>query len=288
MDVLIPVRRVFAAALVALFTLVNARAGANRIVSQTVGTDEILLSVADTDEVAALSHLATNREFSAIADQAAAFQRLRGNADAEEILAHRPTLVLFADYSRIDLRTQVQRSGVRILVFDRYATLQQSYDNLRLLAQEMGAHTSEKAEQVIAASERRVALLKLRLTGVRPKRVIAPSTYGLLPGDETTFQDICDHAGAENLGSTLGHLSGHAPQPTEDMLEWPIEQVVVAGENAEAALKPLREVAPYRYLDAVKQGRAALLDPWHMSCVSHLRIEAYEQLARALHPERFP
>ncbi|WP_404421211.1 ABC transporter substrate-binding protein [Nibricoccus sp. IMCC34717] len=287
MDLLITVRRVVAAGVCALAATVCWGATANRVVSQTVGTDEILLAIADADEVAALSHLATNREFSAVAEQAAGFPRLQANADAEGILAHRPSLVLFADYSRIDLRTQVHRSGVRILVFDRYATLQDTYDNLRLLARDMGPHASEKAERVIAETERRVGMLKLRLAGVRPTRVIAPSTYGLLPGDDTTFQDICDHAGAENLGTTLGHLTGHAPQPTEEMLEWPIETVVVAGENAEAALKPLREVAPYRYLDAVKQGRAAVIAPWHMSCVSHLRVDAYEQLARALHPERF-
>ena len=28
--------------------------------------------------------------------------------------------------------------------------------------------------------------------------------------------------------------------------------------------------------------------PWQLSCVSHLRVRGYEQLARALHPEAFP
>jgi iron complex transport system substrate-binding protein len=39
---------------------------------------------------------------------------------------------------------------------------------------------------------------------------------------------------------------------------------------------------------AVRNGRAAMLDAWALGCVTHLRVHAYEQLARQLHPERFP
>ena len=44
-----------------------------RVVSQTVGTDELLVAIADPDEIAALSHLSRDSDFSAIAEQAAAY-----------------------------------------------------------------------------------------------------------------------------------------------------------------------------------------------------------------------
>jgi iron complex transport system substrate-binding protein len=256
-----------------------------RVVSQTVGTDELLLAVAAPGQVAALSHLARDSEFSGVADEARAYPSLVLNGDAESVIRYRPTLVLCSDYSRPELIAQLRRAGVEVLAFDRYLTIEDTYANLRLLAHKLG--TDDRAERVIADCQARVAALQARLKGLRPVRVIAPSTYSLLPGGQTTFQDLCDHAGAENLAMTLGHLSGNAPQPSEQMLAWPVDFVVVGGADLTAALAPFRHLPPYEYMPAVQESRAALLPPYLLGCVSHYRIRGYEILARALHPEAF-
>lgn len=260
-------------------------AGPVRVVSQTVGSDELLLALAAPEQIAALSHLGRKVEFSTVAAEAAKYPQI-ALGDAETILKYAPTLVLVADYSRAELVTQLQRAGVRVLVFDRYKTLEDSYANLRLLARELGAEA--RAEAVIASCEARVAALRAKLAGVRPVRVIAPSTYGVIPGDDTTFADLCAHAAAENLAATLGHLRGHAAAPSEQMLSWPVEAVVLMGSEREKSLAPYRGLVPYKFMAAVREGRAVLIAPSLMSCVTHYRIDAYEQLARQLHPEVFP
>lgn len=258
-----------------------------RVVSQTVGTDELLLALAEPGQVAALSALSREREYSAVAKKAEAYPQLPRAGDVESVMAFAPTLVLCADYSRAELVAQLRRLGVRVLVIDRYYTLAEAYGNLRLIGKELGPEAAGRAERIIADCEARVKTLHEKLRGVRPVRVISPSTYGIIPGDASTFQDICDHAGAENLAHTLGHLHGHAPAPNEQILSWPVERVVVAGDTLESALQPYRELPPYRFLPAVKEGRAVLIEAWQLSCVSHHRVEAYETLARALHPEAF-
>jgi iron complex transport system substrate-binding protein len=255
-----------------------------RVVSQTVGTDELLLALARPEQIAALSHLARKPEFSAVAAEAAQYPQLE-LGDAETVLRFAPTLVLAADYSRPELVAQLRRAGVRVLVFERYKTLEDAYANLRLLARELDADA--KAEEVIAACEARVADLRARLRDRRPVRVIAPSVFGVIPGDDTTFADLCAHAGAENLAATLGHLRGHAPAPSEQMITWPVDYVVVMGDDRESALAPFRGLVPYKLMPVVREGRAVLIAPHLMSCVSHLRINGYEQLARQLHPEAF-
>jgi iron complex transport system substrate-binding protein len=255
-----------------------------RVVSQTVGSDELLLALAEPVQIAALSHLSRQPEFSAVADEAAKYPKIT-LGDAETILKFSPTLVLVADYSRAELVTQLRRAGVRVLVFDRYKTLEECYANLRLLAHELGAEA--RAETLIAACEARVAALHDKLQGVRPVRVIAPSTYGLIPGDDTTFADLCAHVGAENLGATLGQLHGHATAPSEQMITWPVEAVVLMGDDREKALAPYRGLVPYKFMPAVREGRVVLIAPNLMSCITHYRIDAYEQLARQLHPEVF-
>jgi iron complex transport system substrate-binding protein len=257
-----------------------------RVVSQTVGTDELLLAVADPGQIVALSHIAREPSFSAVAEEAKMYPAIE-IGDAETILKYRPTLVLGADYSRGELLAQVERAGVEVMRFSRYETLEDSFANLRTLAARLGPTAEVRAEGVIADVKRRELDLRERMAGVTPVRVIAPSTYGVIGGADTTFQDLCDYAGAENLAKTWGGLVGHVPPPREQMLTWPVERVVVAGGDAESALEPYRRIPPYRFMAAVKEGRVALIESYMLSCVSHHRMNGYERLARQLHPERF-
>lgn len=256
-----------------------------RVVSQTVGGDEMLLALAAPGQVAALSHIANEPEYSAVAKAAAAYPRISGG-DSEGILKYKPTLVLFADYSRAELIAQVRKAGVPVIVFDRYATLADVFFNLRTLGKALGRE--REAEALIAECEARMTVLAAKMKGVKPVRVVNASTYGLLSGAGTTFQDLCEHAGAENLATTLGGLKGVAPEPSEKMLTWPIDAVVLGGEGTAAeALAPLRGLLPYRLIPAVKAGRAVVVPSALLASVTHHRIEAYERLARGLHPEVF-
>jgi iron complex transport system substrate-binding protein len=257
-----------------------------RVVSQTVGTDELLLALAEPAQIVALSHIARESGFSAVAREAAAYPLL-ARGDAETILAHRPTLVLAADYSRLELIEQVRRTGVKVIVITRYATLEDAFSNLRLIAAELGGPAPARAEAIIADCTRRVAHLREKLRGVKPVRVIAPSTYGVVAGADTTFDDLCAHAGAINLAKTLGGLHGHQPPPNEKMLTWPIDRVVVEGSDDAAALAPFEKLPPYQYMTAVRERRMARIEPYMLSSVSHHRVAGYEMLARALHPEVF-
>ncbi|MEI6861437.1 MAG: ABC transporter substrate-binding protein [Verrucomicrobiota bacterium] len=257
-----------------------------RVVSQTVGSDELLLALAEPEQIAALSHIARDPAYSVVSAEAKKFPQIV-QGDAETILKFAPTLVLGADYSRTELLAQVRRAGVKVIIFDRYKTLDDAFANLRLLGRELGPDAVARAERIIADGRARMDALEKKLRGQQPVRVIAPSTYGVVGGADTTFQDLCDHAGAINLAATLGHLTGHMPPPGEQMLMWPVDKLVVSGTNATAALAPFRTLPPYQFMAAVRESRAVLIDESMLSCVSHRRIDGYEQLARALHPEVF-
>lgn len=254
-----------------------------RVVSQTVGTDELLLALAEPSQVAALSHLSRDPRFSATAKAAEAYPQIP-QADAEGILRHRPTLVLITNYSQPELVAQLERLHIRLLRFDHFNTLEEVYANLRRLARELGAEA--KAEALIARCEARVNDLARRLKGVSPVRVLAPSSYGFTAGKDTTFQDLCDHTGALNVAAEAG-LVGHAPSPSEAMLTWKVDRLVLAGEDGKKALAVFQGLIPYRFMEAVKRERYVLLSTNQISSVTHLRIDAYESLARQLHPERF-
>ena len=268
-----------------LFAGALAFAGAPaRVVSQTVGTDEMVMALADPGQIAALSTLSRDPDYCSDAARAQSHPQLKA-ADAEGILAFHPDLVLMASYSRPETVAQLRRAGVPVIVLDRFDTLEDTYADLRLIGQAVGHE--DRAEALIASLRARVAALAMRLAGVAPLRLMAPSAYGYIAGRDTTFDDLCAHAGAVNVAAEAG-LKGHAPIPAEKVLAWKVDRLVLEGADRAGALARVRQIAPFKYTDAAIQGRCVLLPEALLATVSQHRVDAYEVLAKELHPDRFP
>lgn len=268
--------------LVLLLALPLFAAAPRRVVSQTVGTDELLLALAGPGQIAALSHLSRDPSFSPVARAAAAHPALK-DSDAESVLRFRPDLVLVASYTRAETLALLRKAGVRVLLLDRFESLEDTRRNIRSIGEALGR--AQAAAELLARLDARVEALRLRLTGVRPVRVLAASVQPYTAGSDTTFQDLCDHAGALNVAAEAG-LKGHQPTPAEAVLGWRPEVLVGSGEEP-ALAATLARMLPYRHLAAARAGRVVLLPGALMSATGQHRVEAYEALARALHPERF-
>ena len=252
-----------------------------RVVSQAVGTDELLLALADPGQIAALSHISHDGRYSPVAAEAKRFPAIK-DSDAESVLRYRPDLVLAASFTRPETLVLLKRAGVRLVVLDRFDSLEDVYASIRVLGRALGHE--DRAEALIAQCRQRVDALAARLKGVRPIRVLSAGVYPLTSGSDTTFQDLCEHAGALNVAAEAG-LKGLVPTPSETLLTWRVE-VLIAASDPDIRTR-LAQIPHYRVLPAFQAGRLVLLPGPLLSSVSHHRIEAYELLARALHPERF-
>ena len=259
-----------------------------RVVSQSVGTDDILLALAAPGQIAALSHLAHDPLYSP--DQAAAKRHptLKGSG-AEDILSHKPDLVLMASFSPPDSVAVVKKSGVRVYVLEKYETLEDVYESLRQVGELLGRRKT--ADALIADCRARVRALAEALKGVRPVRVLSAGVYPFISGAGTSFQDICDHAGAINVAAEKG-VKGVVPIPSEKLLAWEIDVLVGPtelrpGEAGPKLAERLKDVAPFRFLDSFRQGRVVEIPGALFGATSHHRIAAYEALAGQLHPARF-
>ena len=106
-----------------------------RIVSQTLGTDEILLAICPTERVVALSNLAEDGNYSNIVEEARQIPN-RTTQGPEQILQFKPDLIFVASYSRAETvePAQVFQSAgfqVRQFRFDRGRQIEHSYGRLR-------------------------------------------------------------------------------------------------------------------------------------------------------------
>jgi iron complex transport system substrate-binding protein len=256
---------------------------AQRVVSLTVGNDELLLDLADPAQIVALSYLGRDRAVSLKANEAATYPKLKSR-DAESVMRFRPDLVLVARYTDPATLALLRRAGVKLIVVERFESLEDVYANIRTIGAALGH--PERAEALIVRTKQRVAELGRKLEGVKPVRVLAVSTYPFTAGSQTTFQDLCDHAGAINVAAEAG-LVGYTSTPAEKLLTWNPELLIASDSDGPDLQGRLRHTPAYRHLPALKAGRLVVLPGPLMTSVTHHRVEAFEALARKLHPERF-
>ena len=272
--------------LLALLLAFPALSGAGRparVVSQTVGTDDLLVALAAPGQIAALSNLAQDARYSPGAKANGRFPCLR-TGGAEDILRFRPDLVLVASYTQPETVVLLRRAKVELLLVDHFDTLEELFANARRIGQALGRQA--QAEQLIREWRARVSALDQRLRGCKPVRVLAVGFYPYTAGSGTTFQDLCEHAGAVNVAAEAG-LKGHVATPAEKVLSWNVEVLVAPGEEGMDLRARLGDMAPYKFMNAFRQGRLVQMPSALMAATSQARLDAYECLARALHPEAF-
>lgn len=272
------------AALFLCAAALQAAAPPRRVVSQAVGTDDLLMAVAEPGQIAALSHLGHDLRYAPSVAEARRFPALR-NSTAEEILRFRPDLVLTTSYAPPESLALLRRAGVTVHVVQRFERLDEVLGSLRDLGRLLGREAA--AEAVVKATEAKAAALRQRLAGVKPVRVMSAGVYPFVSGSDTSFQDICDHAGALNVAAEAG-LRGIVPMPGEQPLTWRVSVLIGPSEPGQDLAAQLKNLSPYRFLPALKQGRVVTVPGALFAATSHRRVEAYEWVARALHPERFP
>ncbi len=254
-----------------------------RVVSHAVGTDDMVLAMADKGQIAALSALGRDPRYSPHHRDALQYPAL-SNGEAEAILRHRPDLVVLTSYSPVEVRTLLERAKVRIFMVEKYETFEDLCTTSLALGKVLGREA--QAAALVASWRTRVEALRQRLAGVKPVRVMSAGIYPFVSGARTTFQDLCDHSGALNVAAEAG-LVGIVPMPGEKPLQWKIDRLIGPSEANFDLPAKLKELSPYKFMPALKQGRLVQIDGALLATTSHRRLDTYEALAKALHPERF-
>ena len=200
--------RVRVAVLVAMLTQSTsafAAAGPMHIASINMCTDQLLLALADPEQIAGLSPYARDRDQSFMATAADRFPVLSGGA--EDVLMLEPGLVVAGRFTRRDTRAFLRAKGVPLVEFD----VARSIDDAKAQMQQMGVLVGhpERAEAAVARIE--AAIERTRAVALRtpaPPRVLAVSRRGWVSGGETLTTSLLATAGLANAAPDLGFKSG--------------------------------------------------------------------------------
>lgn len=169
-----------------------------RIVSLNLCTDQLLLALADRDQIAAITANARDPEMSAAATQATGVPVLRPTA--EHLFALKPDLILGMPASRHPILQPLGTGAYRTVDLMDAASYPAIVDQIRIAAAAIG-HPA-RGEALIRRMD--AELVKVSAAAGRGRVAAHYQRRGYMTGTGTLVDDLMRRAGLVNLAAKLG------------------------------------------------------------------------------------
>jgi iron complex transport system substrate-binding protein len=253
-----------------------------RIISQTLATDEILLAICPPERIIAVSTLALDPQYSNVIIAARQVAQSVGD-NVERILSLQPDLVLVASYTRAETLELLKTSAAPILRLTQFQRIEEIKNNIRLIGYAIGEE--QRAADLIAqmSSEIQAILAKIPTT-YQPPRVISYSLDHYTAGRYTTFDDIVKLIGAVNIAAEQG-IEQYAKVSDEQILTWQPQFIISYAQlgEFEQVYQQLLTNPAIAASEAGQAGRIIIVDNRYLLAVSQYIVKAIKVLADSLY-----
>jgi len=201
-----PFRSIALAALVALGggLVAPARAAAlPRIVSMNVCTDQLLIPLADPEQILGLSRYSRDRFESWAADDAQRYRILSGGA--EDILVLRPDVVVASLFDKRSTRELLKQKGLRLAEFAVPRNLEEAKAQIRQMG-EIAGHPDRAVAEIARLD---AAITRARGAVVEKHYSVLPlSRRGWVAGSDSLVSSLLAETGLTNAAGDLGVGAG--------------------------------------------------------------------------------
>lgn len=171
----------------------------SRIVSINLCTDQLLMKLADRDQIRSVTYMARDERVSLIAEEA---RSLPGNnGEAEEVLAFRPDLVLGGTFTSRFTVALMRKLDYRVVVLEPANDVASIQENIRIVAGAVGH--PERGRAMIAEMNAALAALQSSTDSTKPKALIYRAG-GRVAGRPSLGDAALTLAGFDNLTEELG------------------------------------------------------------------------------------
>jgi len=193
----------FAVAALAMSGGASSATGLPRVVSMNVCSDQLLLTLADPEQILGLSRYARDGWQSWAADKARRFPVLSGGA--EDVLVLKPDIVVASLFDKRATRELLKAKGLHLVEFGVPRTLGEVKDQIR----EMGevVQHQDRASAEIARLDAAIARARAAVTG-KHYRVLPLSRRGFVSGRDSLVSSLLTETGLLNPAGDLGIASG--------------------------------------------------------------------------------
>ncbi len=253
-----------------------------RIISLTLGTDEILLSLVGPERLIGVTYLAQDETTSNIAsdpDLAKVANSLE--ADPEQVIALEPDLVIVASFTNPAVLDQLVSAGLTVYVVGNFISIDAMEENILQIGALVGEDAA--AQAMVASMDESLAVVadEVSQAGGDPPRVLYFTSGGWVAGSATTVDDMIVRAGGVNAAAEAG------------LVDWnQVGEEAVLTMNPDAViLSPyvtddeFKTNPVYATLNAVVSDRVVTISDAYMSATSQYIVLGVEAVAHLLHPE---
>ena len=169
-----------------------------RVVSMNLCTDQLVMMLADPDQIVSLSPMAMDAHSSALRDTAGQFTQNSGSA--EEIYLSKPDVIVAGLYTEKASVHMLQSLDLRVEIFDPADSFDAVRANIVRLAEVIGH--PDRGQAMVADFDAGLAALQSGIAQ-RPRAILYHAN-GYTSGAQSLSNDILTAAGFENLAVELG------------------------------------------------------------------------------------
>jgi iron complex transport system substrate-binding protein len=174
-----------------------------RVASMNVCTDQLLLTLADPQQILGLSRYARDRLQSWAAADARRYRIL--SAGAEDILVLRPDVVVASLFDKRSTRELLKEKGLHLAEFGVPRSLDEVKDQIREMG-EIVQHPDRAAAEIARLD---AAIVRARQTVAHKRyRVLPLSRRGWVSGSESLLSSLLTETGLFNTAGDLGVAFG--------------------------------------------------------------------------------
>lgn len=178
-------------------------AGLPRIASMNVCTDQLLVPLADPDQILGLSRFSRDAWQSFVADDARRFPMLSGGA--EDILVIKPDIVVASLFDKRTTREFLKANGLRLAEF----AVPQNLDEVKAQIRRMGEITGHPDRAAAEIARLDAAIARARQAAMQRRyRVLPLSRRGFVTGRDSLISSLLTEAGLFNAAGDLGVSAG--------------------------------------------------------------------------------
>lgn len=254
-----------------------------RIVSQTLASDEILFAICSPKRIVAVSALALNPQYSNVVEEAKQVAQ-QVTANVEQILNLNPDLIITASYSRAETVQLLQATGAPVLRLAHFQHLKDIQQNIKIIGAAIGAE--ERAMALITQMQQKVTTLRAQLPTITSSpRVVFYDQWYYTAGSLTTFDDMLRLINAINIPAKQG-IQGHVKIDPEQLVVWQPDFIVTSANLGEFTQVRQQLLTHPAIGASIKHepARIIVIETRYLSSVSHHILQALEKLADGLYP----
>ncbi|MGU3537590.1 ABC transporter substrate-binding protein [Methylobacterium sp. A54F] len=244
-----------------------------RVVSMNLCADELVLRLADRDQVLAVTYLARDPRGSTVAAEAAGLPVTRGLT--EEVVALRPDLVIAGAFTTRATVGMLKRVGSPVLELGVPADLDGVRGQIRQVAEALGH--PERGEALVADLDARLASVT---PAIRPLRalVMRPNAFTVAPGG--LGDALIRAAGLVNVAAEIGRdRFGQVPLEAAAMADADLIVVDEAAPGAPSLADTLLHHPVFRAL--AREHRTVAIPNRYWTCPGPQVAEVVARLAAA-------